>query len=116
MDRRESILARMEPWTSLRELEQASYQLENELIKDDAELLKWLFMLLAPGSSLGGARPKAGVRNTDGSLWIAKFPSREDRYDAGTWEMIINELAQMAGLNAAQAMAKPFFGIRKAQV
>ncbi|MDR0394334.1 MAG: HipA domain-containing protein [Tannerella sp.] len=98
------------PWTSIRELEQASYQLENELITDDSELLKWLYMLLAPGSSLGGARPKASVRNIDGSLWIAKFPSKEDRYDVGAWEMITNELAQMAGLNVARAMAKPFFG------
>ena len=98
------------PWTSIRELEQASYQLENELLEDNPELLKWLYMLLAPGSSLGGARPKAGVRDTDGSLWIAKFPSKEDKYDVGAWEMIINELAQMAGLNVAQAMAKPFYG------
>jgi len=98
------------PWTSIRELEQASYQLESDLIKDDSESLKWLNMLLAPGSSLGGARPKAGVRNTDGSLWIAKFPSKEDRYDIGAWEMIVNELAQMTELNIAQAMAKPFFG------
>ena len=98
------------PWTSIRELEQASYQLENDLITDDSEILKWLYMLLAPGSSLGGARPKAGVRNIDGSLWIAKFPSKEDRYDVGAWEMIMNELAQMAGLNVSQAMAKPFFG------
>ena len=98
------------PWTSIRELEQASYQLENDLIKDDSEILKWLYILLAPGSSLGGARPKAGVKNTDGSLWIAKFPSKEDRYDVGAWEMVVNELAQMAGLNVAQAMAKPFSG------
>jgi len=98
------------PWTSIRELEQASYQLENDLIEDDSEILKWLYLLLAPGSSLGGARPKAGVRNIDGSLWIAKFPSKEDRYDVGAWEMIVNELAQLAGLNVAQAMAKPFYG------
>ena len=98
------------PWTSIRELEQASYQLENELLDDDTELLKWLYMLLAPGSSLGGARPKAGVRNVDGSLWIAKFPSKEDRYNVGAWEMIVNELAQMAEINVAKAMAKPFYG------
>jgi serine/threonine-protein kinase HipA len=98
------------PWTSIRELEQASYQFENDLITDDSEILKWLYILLAPGSSLGGARPKAGVRNTDGSLWIAKFPSREDRYDIGAWEMIANELAKMAGLNVAKAMAKQFAG------
>jgi serine/threonine-protein kinase HipA len=100
------------PWTSIRELEQASYQLESDLTDDDSEVLKWLYMLLAPGSSLGGARPKAGVRNIDGALWIAKFPSKEDRYDVGAWEMITNELAQMAGLDVAPAMAKPFYGKR----
>ncbi|GHT50509.1 toxin HipA [Bacteroidia bacterium] len=98
------------PWTSIRELEQASYHLENDLIENDTELLKWLYMLLAPGSSLGGARPKAGVMDTNGSLWIAKFPSAGDICDVGAWEMITNELAQMAGLNVAQAMAQPFSG------
>jgi len=97
------------PWTSIRELEQASNQMENELIENDSELLKWLNMLLAPGSSLGGARPKAGIKSPDGSLWIAKFPSKEDKYDVGAWEMIVNELAQMAGLNVAIAMARPFY-------
>jgi serine/threonine-protein kinase HipA len=97
------------PWTSIRELEQASYEFENDLLKDNSESLKWLNMLLAPGSSLGGARPQAGVRNTDGSLWIAKFPSRDDRCTLGAWEMIINELAQMAGLNVVHAMAKTFY-------
>ncbi|MDR0437919.1 MAG: HipA domain-containing protein [Bacteroidales bacterium] len=98
------------PWTSIRELEQACYQVENDLIKDDSEQLKWLYMLLAPGSSLGGARPKAGVRHTDGSLWIAKFPSKDDVFNVGAWEMVVNDLAQMAGVNVAQAMAKPFYG------
>ena len=98
------------PWTSIRELEYASYQLENDLAENDPEMLKWLYLLLAPGSSLGGARPKAGVRNDDGTLWIAKFPSKEDPHDVGAWEMITNELAQMAEINIAQAMAKQFYG------
>jgi serine/threonine-protein kinase HipA len=98
------------PWTSVRELERASYQLENELIDNDAELLKWLNVLLAPGSSLGGARPKAGVSHSDGSLWIAKFPSRYDLFDTGAWEMVVHELAKRAGLRVSQAMAKPFSG------
>ena len=97
------------PWTSIRELEQASYQLENDLI-DDSEILKWLYILLAPGSSLGGARPKAGVKNSDGALWIAKFPSMNDKFDVGAWEMVINELAQTAGLNVPQATARQFYG------
>ena len=98
------------PWTSIRTLEQACFRIENELFEDDTELMKWLYMLLAPGSSLGGARPKAGVCHTDGSLWIAKFPSKEDFYDVGAWEMITNELAKMAGLHVAQAMAMRFYG------
>jgi serine/threonine-protein kinase HipA len=98
------------PWTSIKELEQASYQLENDIVEDNPEILKWLYLLLAPGSSLGGARPKAGIRNTDGTLWIAKFPSKDDPYDMGVWEMITNELAKMAGINVAQAMVKPFYG------
>jgi serine/threonine-protein kinase HipA len=98
------------PWTAIRDLEQASYQLENDLIADTPETLKWLHLLLAPGSSLGGARPKAGIRNIDDTLWIAKFPSKEDPYDIGVWEMITNELAKMAGINVAQAAAKQFYG------
>jgi serine/threonine-protein kinase HipA len=98
------------PWTSIRELEYASYQVENELLENDSELLKWLYLLLAPGSSLGGARPKAGVADKDGALWIAKFPSKNDRYDVGAWEMVVNELARAAGLNVAQAMSKRFSG------
>ena len=42
---------------------------------------KWIQQLVHPGSSLGGARPKAGVRDTDGCLYVAKFPSRNDDYD-----------------------------------
>lgn len=98
------------PWTSIRELERASYQIENDFIEDDSEILKWLYMLLAPGSSLGGARPKAGVRNIDGSLWIAKFPSKNDKFDVGVWEMVTHELAQMAGINVAKSMARQYYG------
>ena len=98
------------PWTSVRELEQACCQLENESNENDTELLKWLYLLLAPGTSLGGARPKAGFMNSDGALWIAKFPSKNDIFDVGAWEMITNELAKRAGVNVAQATAKPFYG------
>ncbi|MDR2682504.1 MAG: HipA domain-containing protein [Dysgonamonadaceae bacterium] len=98
------------PWTSIRELEHASYQIENDLIENDTELMKWLYMLLAPGSSLGGARPKAGVADPEGALWIAKFPAKNDRHDVGAWEMVVNELARKAGLNVARAMAKRFSG------
>jgi len=91
------------PWASLRELEMASKKYEEDSL-NDKESLKWINLLIAPGSSLGGARPKASVIDTKGHLWIAKFPSRKDDYDVGCWEMVANELAMSAGLNIAQGM------------
>lgn len=93
------------PWTSLRELEQASAVLE----EDDNKLCeKWLKQLMAPGSSLGGARPKATVMAPDGSLWIAKFPSKYDDFDTGAWEMTVHELAVMCGMNVPEAKSQKF--------
>jgi serine/threonine-protein kinase HipA len=96
------------PWTSIRELEQASFQLEEE-DGDDIEKLKWLNLLMAPGSSLGGARPKAGVLDEKGHLWIAKFPSKNDGRDVGAWEMVVHELAVKAGLNVAESKTGKFY-------
>jgi serine/threonine-protein kinase HipA len=96
------------PWTSIRELEHASLELEKNIEQDNPNLLKWLNILMAPGSSLGGARPKASVQHADGSLWIAKFPSNNDETDIGGWEMVINELAQKAGITMADATAKKY--------
>ena len=98
------------PWTSLRELEHASLQLERDDVINDPDYLKWLLMLVAPGSSLGGARPKASVLDTKGSLWIAKFPSLNDDKDTGAWEMVVNDLANAAGLNVATGMLRKFSG------
>src|SRR5439155_2130393 len=67
------------PWTSIRELESASLHLEEEGSENDRRYGEWLRQLLAPGASLGGARPKAGVLDPKGRLWIAKFPSRSDK-------------------------------------
>ncbi|WP_221412307.1 type II toxin-antitoxin system HipA family toxin [Dysgonomonas sp. 511] len=89
------------PWTSIGELESASLQYEKGLEQNDPELLKWLNMLYAPGSSLGGARPKANIQDSDGSLWIAKFPSKNDDMNIGAWEMVANSLAIKAGINCA---------------
>jgi serine/threonine-protein kinase HipA len=97
------------PWTSLRELEFASLPIEGDTLNDD-ESLKWINMLIAPGASLGGARPKAGVTDEKGHLWIAKFPSVKDRTDIGAWEMVVNELAEKAGINIAKGMAKVYNG------
>ena len=93
------------PWTSLRELEQASIAFEND---ENGLNEKWLKQLLAPGSSLGGARPKASVKAPDGSLWIAKFPSKHDDFDSGAWEMTVHDLAGMCGLNVPIAKVQKF--------
>jgi len=98
------------PWTSLRDLEYASLQLEKEDISEDPEYFTWLSMLIAPGSSLGGARPKASVVDPNSELWIAKFPSLNDHKNVGAWEMIVNRLAINAGLNVAYAKAQKFYG------
>ena len=91
------------PITSLRELEAASLALEAPHADEHPEFRKWLTALLAPGSSLGGARPKANYTDPDGTLWIAKFPSREDRRDIGGWEMVVHRLAVDAGLQVPEA-------------
>ena len=96
------------PWTSLRELEYASLQLERLDAAQDPDYLKWLMLLLAPGSSLGGARPKASVVNEQGRLWMAKFPSGQDTHDVGAWEAVVNTLAQQAGLTVASGQAQRF--------
>ncbi|KAA6341072.1 hypothetical protein EZS27_011109 [termite gut metagenome] len=96
------------PWISIRELEYASLELEKNIEKDSPDLLKWLNLLIAPGSSLGGARPKASVQHADGSFWIAKFPSNNDDMDTGGWEMVVNELAQKLGITVAQAIVEKY--------
>lgn len=89
------------PISSLRELEHAARHVE-EGNSDDPEYLKWLYLLMSPGSSLGGARPKASVIDENEHLWIAKFPSRYDEYDIGAWEYVVYRLALTAGVNMAQ--------------
>ena len=68
-------------------------------IVDDRETHEDLRLLLAPGSSLGGARPKASVRDAQGELLIAKFPSQTDDWPIPTWESVAMTLAQQAGIS-----------------
>jgi len=96
------------PWASLRDLEYASLQLEKEDHTEDPEYFKWLNMLIAPGSSLGGARPKASVVDPNGELWIAKFPSSSDQINVGAWEMVVHKLAINSGLNIAESKIQQF--------
>lgn len=93
------------PWTSLRTLEEAARQFEkDENGLDD----RWLNQLLQPGSSLGGARPKATVRDVDGSLWIAKFPSKHDEWNTGAWEKTVHDLAERCGLHVPPSRLETF--------
>ena len=93
------------PWTSLRTLEEASREFENE---DNLMTKNWLNQLIRPGSSLGGARPKAGVIDTNGSLWIAKFPSRNDDIDVGAWEKVVHDLARLCFLDVPESKLEKF--------
>ena len=86
------------PWSTLRELEHATRRIEEHADNGDPEYQEWLNLLMSPGASLGGARPKASVIDNDHELWIAKFPSRLDDYDKGAWEFLAYRLAQSAGI------------------
>lgn len=96
------------PITSLRELEYAAQQVEDAADLDDPDYLKWLNMLIAPGSSLGGARPKSCVIDNDESLWIAKFPSNHDDYDIAAWEYVVYLLALDAGIDMSECRLEKF--------
>lgn len=93
------------PWATLRSLEEASRNFEN----DETGLAeKWLQQLIKPGSSLGGARPKATVVDPKNQLWIAKFPSKNDENDTGAWEMVAHDLAGLCGLTVPEAKLEKF--------
>lgn len=92
------------PLTSIRELQAASLLFEqHEDEERHPQYAQWLSELFAPGTSLGGARPKATVRDEDGALCIAKFPSRQDTRDIGGWELLAHRLAFRAGIRVATA-------------
>jgi serine/threonine-protein kinase HipA len=96
------------PLTSLRELEHASLELEKYNAEANPNYSMWLKMLIAPGGSLGGARPKASVLDENKHLWIAKFPKGDDEYDIGAWEMVVYKLAQRAKIIIAEAKIDKF--------
>ncbi len=96
------------PISSLRDLEYAAQQVEDNSNADEPEYLKWLTMLMAPGSSLGGARPKASVVDENNQLWIAKFPSRHDDHDIGAWEFVVYQLAVSTGIAMAECRIDKF--------
>lgn len=98
------------PITSLRELETVAGELTAKRIDDLSALRRWLAVLVAPGASLGGARPKANFTNSDGSLWIAKFPARDDERDVGAWEGLTHALARRSRIDVPLAALRSFGG------
>lgn len=87
------------PLTRLRELQAIAHKFEED---PNSITASQIALLVAPGSSLGGARPKANYLAPDGSLWIAKFPSRTDRRDVAAWEHVYALLARAAGIEVAE--------------
>lgn len=96
------------PWSSVRELQHAADNLENE--ENNEAIKKWLAILMAPGSSLGGARPKANILGERKELWIAKFPSKNDTTDKAAWEYLAYELAIRAGVTMAPCKMEKIAG------
>jgi serine/threonine-protein kinase HipA len=86
------------PMTSLAELQAVALELSRKKIDDTTKLRQWLQILVAPGSSLGGARPKANLSEAN-ELWIAKFPSAEDDRDVALWEKLVHDMAAECGID-----------------
>lgn len=93
-------------WTHIRELQKGAMALDAE--EDDAD--KYLNILMAPGSSLGGARPKANVLDKSGHPWIAKFPSKTDDIDKALWEYLAYQLAISSGIEMSESKIEKISG------
>ena len=96
------------PWASIRELQEAAKNFENDDNND--EVKKWLAVLMASGSSLGGARPKANIFDENKDLWIAKFPSKNDTIDKAAWEYLSYQLALKAGIHMSVSKIEKISG------
>ena len=89
------------PWSSIGDLQNAAHQIESD--SSSKQLNKYLAILIAPGSSLGGARPKANILDEKRHPWIAKFPSKNDTVDRALWEYLAYELAVKSGIEMASS-------------
>lgn len=96
------------PWATIRELQYAAELIESNV--DTEDVRKWLAMLMAPGSSLGGARPKANILDENNQLWIAKFPSKNDSIDKSAWEYLAYRLAKAAAIEMAECKLEHIAG------
>ena len=96
------------PWSSVGELQAAVKALEGD--DENYEVKKWLAVLMAPGSSLGGARPKANILDNEKNIWIAKFPAKNDITDKAAWEYLAYQLAIGAGINMSECKIQKIMG------
>ena len=96
------------PLYSIKELQHAADIIESD--PDNEDIKKWITMLMAPGSALGGARPKANILNETGHPMIAKFPSRNDTIDKAAWEFLAYKLALQAGIEMTESKIQHIAG------
>ncbi|MDZ4759349.1 MAG: HipA domain-containing protein [Bacteroidota bacterium] len=96
------------PMSHIRELQYAAHMLESD--ENNKAIKKWLAILMAPGSSLGGARPKANVLDEHDDLWIAKFPAKGDIYNKGAWEFLAYKLATKVGIEISPSKVEKIAG------
>ena len=90
------------PIESLGALCEACHEIESAEERNELPEQRWLDQLIDPGSSLGGARPKANVVDADGTLYVAKFPSKNDLDNTELIEHFSHRLAARAGINVAK--------------
>lgn len=97
------------PILNVEELYQAARKIEEGEWTREGPDRRWIERLFKPGSSVGGARPKACV--SDGNdLYIAKFPSTIDRWNDGRWEFFANKMAEQCGICTAETKIIPLSG------
>ena len=96
------------PWARVKELQYSAKELE--MSDDTSTTNQWLDLLIAPGSSLGGARPKANILDDKGHPWIAKFPSKNDSFDKAAWEYVVYCLAIKSGITMAPCKIEEISG------
>lgn len=91
------------PVARIAELQAIAFELSRKTTDAPDKIKAWLQVLVAPGASLGGARPKANLVDAQGHLWIAKFPAADDDYDVAVWEKVLHDLARDCGIRITES-------------
>jgi serine/threonine-protein kinase HipA len=96
------------PWSSISELQHGIDLIESDI--ESKEVNEWLKILIAAGTSLGGARPKSNILDKNRELWIAKFPSKNDTIDKAAWEYLAYKLALKSGIEMSESKIQKVSG------